>query len=214
MTTTTRSAAPALPPVVSRDDWQQARDELMVAEKEATRALDALAARRRRMPAMRFDNYEFTGPNGPVTLLDLFGDNHQLVTYQFMDVGPGNFCPGCTAFSRNVVNLTELARNGVSWANISEMPIEQIQEIKSREGWTMPFVSSRGTTFYQDSGVVGFMLSVFLRDGDDIYRTWNTVSRGVDRLMFLHNILDIAPYGRQQDWEDSPEGWPQAPTYG
>jgi predicted dithiol-disulfide oxidoreductase (DUF899 family) len=166
------------------------------------------------MPAMRFGNYTFTGPSGPVSLLDLFGDNHQLVTYQFMDVGPGNFCPGCTAFSRNIVNLDGLASNGVSWANISEMPIEQIQEITSREGWTMPFVSSRGTNFYQDSGVVGFMLSVFLRDGDDIYRTWNTASRGVDRLMFIHNILDIVPYGRQEDWEDSPEGWPQAPTYG
>lgn len=214
MTTMTRAAAPAVPPIVSRADWQQARDELMIAEKEATRALDALAARRRRMPAMEFGNYEFTGPDGPVTLLELFGDNHQLVTYQFMDVGPGNFCPGCTAFSRNIVNLDNLARNGVNWANVSEMPIEQIQDIKNREGWTMPFVSSRGTTFYADSGVEGFMLSVFLRDGDQIYRTWNTVSRGVDRLMFIHNILDIAPYGRQQDWEDSPEGWPQAPTYG
>jgi predicted dithiol-disulfide oxidoreductase (DUF899 family) len=60
----------------------------------------------------------------------------------------------------------------------------------------------------------GFMLSVFLRDGTDVYRTYSTTSRGVDRLMFVHNILDLAPYGRQQDWEDSPPGWPQHPTYG
>jgi predicted dithiol-disulfide oxidoreductase (DUF899 family) len=214
MTTTTRTAAPAMPPVVSAAEWQHARDQLMAAEKQATRALDALAAERRRMPMVKFKNYEFTTADGSTTLLDLFGDNHQLVVYQFMDVGPGNFCPGCTNFTRNVVNLEGLARNGVSWATISEMPIEQIEQIKAREGWTLPFVSSRGTTFFQDSGVVGFQLSVFLRDGDDIYRTYTTVSRGVDRLMFIQNILDIAPYGRQEDWEDSPEGWPQLPTYG
>jgi predicted dithiol-disulfide oxidoreductase (DUF899 family) len=214
MTTTTRTAAPAMPPVVSAAEWQHARDQLMAAEKQATRALDALAAERRRMPMVKFKNYEFTTADGSTTLLDLFGDNHQLVVYQFMDVGPGNFCPGCTNFTRNVVNLEGLARNGVSWATISEMPIEQIEQIKAREGWTLPFVSSRGTTFFQDSGVVGFQLSVFLRDGDDIYRTYTTVSRGVDRLMFIQNILDIAPYGRQEEWEDSPEGWPQLPTYG
>lgn len=213
-TTTPRSAAPALPPVVSTDEWQQARDELMALEKQATRSLDALAAKRRRLPAMRFDNYEFATASGTTTLLDLFGDNNQLVVYQFMDVGPGNQCPGCTAFTRNVVNLAGLATNGVSWATISDMPIEQIAEITAREGWTMPFVSSRGTTFLADNGVVGFMLMVYLRDGDDIYRTYTTGSRGVDRLMFLHNILDLTPYGRQQAWEDSPEGWPQAPTYG
>lgn len=217
MTTTsdpTRSAAPALPPIVSAQEWQQARDELMVLEKQATRSLDALAAKRRRLPAVRFGNYEFAAPTGTTTLLDLFGDNNQLVVYQFMDVGPGRQCPGCTAFTRNVVDLDALAKNGVSWATISEMPIEQITEITAREGWTLPFVSSRGTTFVADNGVEGFMLMVFLRDGDDIYRTYTTESRGVDRLMFLHNILDLTPYGRQQDWEDSPDGWPQHPTYG
>lgn len=209
-----RSAAPALPPIVSAQEWQQARDELMVLEKQATRSLDALAAKRRRLPAVRFGNYEFATPTGTTTLLELFGDNNQLVVYQFMDAGPGHQCPGCTAFTRNVVNLGSLADRGVSWATISDMPIEQIEEIKRREGWTMPFVSSRGTSFFTDNGVVGFMLMVYLRDGDDIYRTYTTGSRGVDRLMFLHNILDLTPYGRQQDWEDSPDGWPQYPTYG
>jgi predicted dithiol-disulfide oxidoreductase (DUF899 family) len=82
-------------------------------------------------------------------------------------------------------------------------------------GWTLPFVSSRGTTFSQDCGAGGgFMLSVFLRDGDDVFRTYATSSRGVDRLVFTHSILDLTPYGRQEDWEDSPPGWPQHPTYG
>jgi predicted dithiol-disulfide oxidoreductase (DUF899 family) len=82
-------------------------------------------------------------------------------------------------------------------------------------GWNVPFVSSRGTSFAEDVGAGGgFMLSVFLRDGDDVYRTYNTTQRGVDRLVFINSILDLTPYGRQQDWEDSPAGWPQHPTYG
>ena len=95
------------------------------------------------------------------------------------------------------------------------MPLEQMQAYWDRMGWTVPFASSRGTTFANDCGAGGgFMLTVFLRDGDDVYRTYNTTQRGVDRLLFVNNILDLAPYGRQEDWEDSPAGWPQHPTYG
>jgi predicted dithiol-disulfide oxidoreductase (DUF899 family) len=82
-------------------------------------------------------------------------------------------------------------------------------------GWTLPFVSSHGTSFASDCGTDGgFLLSVFLRDRDEVYRTYNTTNRGVDRLLFVNNILDLTPYGRQEDWEDSPPGWPQHPTYG
>jgi predicted dithiol-disulfide oxidoreductase (DUF899 family) len=205
----------AKPEIVAAEDWQQARDELMVAEKEATRALDALAARRRRLPMVKVGAYEFDAPGGPKSLVDLFEGRDQLAVYQFMDVGPDGFCPGCTAFTNNVADLDTLADEGVSWATVSNMPLAQIEGYKAQQGWTMPFVSSHGTSFAKDCGVDGgFMLSVFLRDGTDVYRTYNTTSRGVDRLMFLHNILDLSPWGRQQDWEDSPAGWPQHPTYG
>ena len=108
-----------------------------------------------------------------------------------------------------------LADGGVSWATVSNMPLAQIETYKARMGWTMPFVSSHGTTFADDCGAGGgFMLSVFLRDGEDVYRTYCTTARGVDRLLFVNNILDLTPYGRQEDWEDSPPGWPQHPTYG
>jgi predicted dithiol-disulfide oxidoreductase (DUF899 family) len=206
-----------MPEIVAAEKWQQDRDELLKAEKEATRALDALAARRRRLPMVTFDyhTYVFDTPAGPKTLLDLFGDQQQLIVYQFMDNGPDNYCPGCTAFTNNVIALPPLAANGVSWVTVSNMPLAQIEAYKARKGWTVPFVSSHGTTFADDCGASGgFMLSVFLRDGEDIYRTYNTTARGVDRLMFVHNILDLTPYGRQQDWEDSPAGWPQFPTYG
>jgi predicted dithiol-disulfide oxidoreductase (DUF899 family) len=202
----------AMPPVVSAEEWQQARDELLVAEKEATRALDALAARRRRLPMKPIANdYVFDGPDGKVTLLDLFQGRRQLVVYQFMDNGPGAFCPGCTAFTNAIPAkaLAALANRGVSWATVSDMPLAQIESYKQEQGWTIPFVSSRGTTFAEDCGVWGFQLSVFLRDGDDIYLTYATMSRGVDRMIFVHNILDLLPYGRQEAWEDSPAGWPK-----
>ena len=204
------------PKIVSAEEWQLHRDELLKAEKEATRALDALAARRRRLPMVKFDHgYAFDTPAGTKTLLDLFDGRGQLVVYQFMDNGPDDYCPGCTNFTNNVVHLAGLAEAGVSWVTVSNMPLAQIERYKARMGWTVPFVSSHGTTFADDCGADGgFMLSVFLRDGEDVFRTYCTTARGVDRLLFVNNILDLTPYGRQEDWEDSPPGWPQHPTYG
>ena len=207
----------SLPKIVSAEAWRQERDELLVAEKEATRLLDGIAARRRRLPMVAFDGdrYRFDAPDGQKRLIDLFDGRPQLVVYQFMDNGPGEFCPGCTHFTNNVVDLSGLADNDVSWATVSNMPLDQIERYQAQMGWTMPFVSSRGTTFADDCGAgAGFMLSVFLRDGTDVFRTYATTARGVDRLLFVNNILDLVPYGRQEDWEDSPSGWPQHPTYG
>ncbi len=208
----------AMPRVVSAQEWRQARDELLAAEKRATRTLDAIAAQRRRLPMVKFGtDYQFDSPAGPTTLPDLFGDNDQLVVYQFMDRGPDAFCPGCTFFTDNVADLKDLAENGASWATISDMPLAQIEPYKAGHGWTLPFLSSHGTSFRADCGGGddgGFLLSVFLRDGTDIYQTYSTTARGVDRLLFVNNILDLCPYGRQEDWEDSPAGWPQHPTYG
>ncbi len=205
-----------MPNVVSVEEWQQASDELLKAEKELTRATDALAARRRRLPMAKFSNdYVFDSPTGPMSLLDLFGDQPQLVVYQHMDVGPDGFCPGCTFFTRSISGLEDLAETGVAWATVSNMPLAQIQARKAEMGWDLPFVSSHGTTFAADCHAGdSFRLTVFFRDGDDIYRTYSTTARGVDRVLFANNILDFVPYGRQQEWEDSPEGWPQGPTYG
>jgi predicted dithiol-disulfide oxidoreductase (DUF899 family) len=204
------------PEIVSADEWQAERSDLLTAEKEATRLLDRIAARRRRLPMVRFENsYVFDSPSGPTTLLDLFQDQPQLAVYQFMNNGPGQFCGGCTHFSNNVADLDTLQANGVAWATVSDMPLSQIEPYRAEKGWTMPFVSSAGTSFAADCDASeGFMLTMFMRDNDDIYRTYNTTQRGVDRVLFANNILDLAVYGRQEDWEDSPAGWPQFPTYG
>ena len=150
----------AKPDVVTAQEWQQARDELLVAEKEATRVLDALAARRRRLPMVKFGSYTFDSAAGPVTLLDLFDGRDQLAVYQFMDNGPGAFCPGCTHFTNNVAALDTLADNGVSWATVSNMPLAQIEPYKAKMGWTMPFVSSHGNSFSADTGADGDRKSV------------------------------------------------------
>jgi predicted dithiol-disulfide oxidoreductase (DUF899 family) len=208
-----RTGPTPMPGVVSAEHWQQAREDLLKAEKEATRTLDALAARRRRLPMVKFDNgYAFDTPTGTKTLLDLFDGRTQLMVYQFMDNGPDDYCPGCTAFTNSIpaVGPDRLSRRGITWVTVSDMPLAQIEAYKAQMGWTVPFVSSRGTQFAADCGVAGgFMLSVFLRDGEDVYRTYNTVSRGVDRILWVHNMLDLTPYGRQETWEDSPPGWPQ-----
>ena len=124
-----------------------------------------------------------------------------------MDNGPDDYCPGCTFFTNCVpaAGPALLAECGVTWVTVSNMPLAQIQAYQARQGWTVPFVSSHGTSFAADCGAGGgFMLSVFLRSGDDVYRTYNTTARGVDRLVFVNSILDLTPYGRQEDWEDSP----------
>src|SRR5258707_175792 len=127
------------PDIVSADEWQKARDELLTAEKEATRALDALAARRRRLPMVRFaDGYTFDTPEGAKSLVDLFDGRGQLVVYQFMDNGPEHYCPGCTWFTNNIPSTAPalLANEGVTWTTVSNMPLAQIETYKERMGWT------------------------------------------------------------------------------
>jgi predicted dithiol-disulfide oxidoreductase (DUF899 family) len=214
-TTTQRTV---MPEVAEPAEWDRAREELLRAEKELTRAEDAVAALRRRLPMVPFrSDFRFAGPDGERTLLDLFEGRSQLVLYQFMDTGPDMLCPGCTWFTNGVPShgLEVLAELDVSWVTVSDMPIEQMRRVWPEKGWTMPYASSRGTSFTDDIGVGGgFMLAVFLRDGDQIYRTYTTTQRGVDRLVFANVIQDLLPFGRKQDWEDSPAGWPQRPTYG
>jgi predicted dithiol-disulfide oxidoreductase (DUF899 family) len=212
-----------LPDVVTPDEWQAARDELLVQEKEATRALDALAAKRRRLPMVRIDKeYVFEGPaqepNGPATLVDLFDGRRQLIVYHFM-LGPGEPpCVGCASFTDNIGSLAHLHARDTSMVLVSRAPLAQIQQLRERMGWTLPWYSSNGSDFNFDFGVTAgdderFGLSVFVRDGDDVFRTYFTSARGVDRLRPDFNLLDLTPLGRQETWEDSPDGWPQTSPY-
>jgi predicted dithiol-disulfide oxidoreductase (DUF899 family) len=218
------SKARNLPPIVSAAEWQAAREKLLAREKAATRARDALAAERRRQPMVKIDkDYVFEGPNGKARLLDLFEGRRQLILYHFM-FGPGAHgwpdagCDGCSMFVDQVGHLAHLHARDTSFALVSIAPISSIERYGARMGWTIPWFSSAGSDFNRDFGVTTaegemFGLSVFLRDGANIYRSYFTSGRGVEALGSVWTFLDLTPLGRQEGWEDSPEGWPQSAPY-
>ncbi|MFF4987003.1 DUF899 domain-containing protein [Streptosporangium saharense] len=203
------------PPVVSAREWQVAREALLVKEKEHTRALDALAAERRRLPMVRLaDGYRYTAPDrSTVDLPGLFDGHRQLVIYHFMQA-PGQdwLCGGCASFTDNIADQSHLNARHTRLILMSRASQDEIDVPRRRMGWTTPWYSA-GDDFYDDLGLGdGFGLSVLLRDGAEVFRTYYTNGRGVDRLRLDFNLLDLTPYGRQEEWEDSPEGWPQDPT--
>lgn len=209
------------PQVVSEQEWQTARDALLVKEKELTRALDALAAERRRLPMVRLDasKYTFAAADGSAaSLTDLFDGGRQLVIYHFMqEPGQDWLCTGCATFTDNLDNQAQAHLNARDTRVIlvAPAPQEELEVLRQRFGWQVPWYSSYGTSFSDDLGLGGlFGISVLLRDGDEVYRSYHTTGRGVDRLRLDFNLLDLTPYGRQEEWEDSPSGWPQGPTMG
>jgi predicted dithiol-disulfide oxidoreductase (DUF899 family) len=220
----TKKKSVNLPEIVSLTDWQAARDKLLVKEKAATRARDALAAERRRLPMVRIEkDYVFEGPNGKASLLDLFEGRRQLIIYHFMfapgvEGWPSAGCPGCSMVVDNIGHIAHFHARDVSFALVSHAPPAQIEPYKARMGWTLPWYSSFGSDFNVDFGVTTdegetFGLSVFLRDGDSVFRTYFTARRGVEALGSVWTFLDLTPFGRQENWEESPAGWPQTAPY-
>ncbi|MFP5020728.1 DUF899 domain-containing protein [Pseudonocardia phyllosphaerae] len=217
MTDTTGHRAPALPPIVDRDTWQAELDELRRREKAATRELDAVAAQRRRMPAVEMPDYVLDGPDGPVHLYELFGDATQLIVYNHMFT-PGNTwqCGGCTGFTSQFTRFEGLAAFDARFVVVTQGPIDEALAYKRRVGNRMDWYSTAHSSFGSDVGAPpggGFAVNVFLRDGERVYRTWHTDGRGTEQLSFLFGLLDTLPYGRQEVWQDVPDGWPQGPTY-
>jgi predicted dithiol-disulfide oxidoreductase (DUF899 family) len=216
------------PPIVSPQEWEAALGRLHAKEKQATRARDALAAERRRLPRVRIEkDYAFEGPSGKASLGDLFEGRRQLILYHFM-FGPNQQagCPGCSMVVDQVGHLAHLHARDTSFVLVSRAPIARIEAYRKRMGWAIPWFSSFASDFNCDFGVgpqsprpdedqdgESFGLSVFLRDAQEIYRTYFTAGRGVEALGSVWTFLDLTPLGRQEDWEDSPEGYPQTPPY-
>jgi predicted dithiol-disulfide oxidoreductase (DUF899 family) len=211
--------------VVSPAEWKAAHEALLAKEKAATRTRDALAAERRRQPMVKIDkNYVFEGPQGKAGLLELFEGRRQLILYHFM-FGPGAHgwpeagCPGCSMFVDQVGHLAHFHARDTSLVLVSIAPLAKIESYRKRMGWTIPWLSSAGSEFNKDFGVTTkdgeetFGLSVFLRNGDNVFRSYFTAGRGVEALGSVWSFLDLTPLGRQEAWEDSPKGWPQTAPY-
>lgn len=202
------------------------------------------AARRRLPMVRIEKQYTFDGPNGKVELADLFEGRHQLIVYHFMfGPEDKTGCPGCTGYVNALGDLSMLAERDTSFVLISRAPLEKLEAYKTEKGWPWPWYSSFGSDFNYDfhatldeskapieynyvdkaelqkrRGAIiegeDHGLSVFFRLDDELFHTYSAYARGTESLTDSYRLLDVTPYGRQEDFEDSPAGWPQRPTYG
>ena len=207
------------PPTVSAQEWEHARQQLLVKEKELTRARDAVAAERRRMPWLAVEKeYEFDGPNGKASLLDLFEGRRQLILYRaFFESGvygwPGHACIGCSLVADQVAHVAHLNARDTTLAFASPAPQPDIARVKARMGWEMPWYTFTGD-FDTDFGVDEYHgTNVFFRDGDRVFRTYFINNRGDEPMGGTWYNLDLTALGRQEEWEDAPDGYPQTPPY-
>ena len=209
-----------MPQVVSAQEWEAEREKMLVKEKELTRARDALAAERRRMPRMAVEKeYRFEGPDGPASLEDLFDGRSQLIVYRyFFEPGasgwPERGCIGCSFMADQVANLAHLNARDTTFVNVSRAPQPDIERWKARMGWEMPWYTITDE-FDEDFGVREWHgTNAFYRDDSGIYRTYFIDARGDEALGTAWAYLDMTALGRQENWEDSPEGYPQTEPYG
>jgi predicted dithiol-disulfide oxidoreductase (DUF899 family) len=192
---------------------------MLVKEKAVMRARDALAAERRRMPWLAVEKeYRFEGPDGPMSLVDLFAGRRQLIVYRaFLEPGvhgwPDHACVGCSMVADQVAHVAHLNERDTTLVFASRAPQDDIERVKTRMGWEMPWVTMLDD-FDQDFGVDQWHgTNAFIRDGDQVYRTYFVNNRGDEQMGGTWNYLDITALGRQEKWEDSPDGYPQDEPY-
>ena len=222
-------------PVVSRDEWLQARRELLQQEKRLTRARDELAAQRRQMPWVKIDKpYRFVGESGETTLAGLFGNHSQLLLYHFM-YGPDwqEGCPSCSFWADNYSGTTEhLAARDIALAVVSRAPLQRLLDYRQRMGWQFDWYSSLDSDFnfdfevsfteeqlksgdnrynYRD-GAAGMQelpgVSVFVRDPQGaVYHSYSCYARGLDTLNATYHHIDLTPRGRDEKDLAYPMQW-------
>jgi predicted dithiol-disulfide oxidoreductase (DUF899 family) len=214
-----KGATMETPSIVSAQEWEAARQRLLGHEKEITRARDALAAQRRRMPWLAVaKEYQFDGPDGRATLLDLFAGRRQLLVYRaFFEPGvhgwPEHACPGCSLVADQVAHLAHLNARDTTLAFVSRAPQPDIKRMAARMGWTMPWYTMRDE-FDVDHGVAEWHgTNAFIREGDQVFRTYFINNRGDEAMGGTWSYLDLTALGRQEEWEDSPDGYPQTSPY-
>jgi len=209
-----------MPKVVSSKAWEAARRKLLVKEKKLTRARDALAAERRRMPWLAVEKeYEFDGPKGKASLLDLFDGRRQLIVYRaFFEPGvkgwPEHACVGCSMVADQVAHPAHLNARNTTLVFASRASQKDIKRLKTRMGWEFIPWYTIPDSFDKDFGVDEWHgTNAFIHDGDRVFRTYFINDRGDEQMGSTWNYLDITALGRQEEWEDSPEGYPKTPPY-
>jgi predicted dithiol-disulfide oxidoreductase (DUF899 family) len=207
--------ASSMPAAVDRVTFQVELDALRVREKAHTREGDAIAAARRRLPMVEVDaNLELIGPHGPLTLLDAFEGRRQLLAYYFMwhsSHPAAEQCEGCTWVTTQVAELSYLHSRDITYAVFCQGPYDEIIRYHDFMGWTLPWYSALASL---DSLLVGRHIGrmhvvCYVRDGDRVFETYWTTTRGVEAMDYSYALMDLTVYGRQETWEDSPLGWPQ-----
>ncbi len=212
-------AAPQLPPIVDRGTWQTELEELRIREKEHTRAGDAIAAARRKLPIVEVDpSTALIGVHGSTTLLDTFEGRRQLVAYYFMwyrGKPAADQCEGCTRYTSHIGELCYLHDRDVTYATFCQGPYEESVLYRDFMGWTMPWYSAEQSLDALLTGrkVGMFHLVCYLRDGDRVFETYWTNGRGAEAMDYSYALMDLTVYGRQEAWEDSPAGWPRRDHY-
>jgi len=204
------------PRTADRATFDAELDRVRVREKAHSKEGDAIAAARRRLPVVEVDGtLEVTGPDGPTTLLDAFEGRRQLIAYYFM-WHPGHpapeQCEGCTWCTSNVAELGYLHSRDITYAVFCQGPYDESRRYCDFMGWTMPWYSALPSVDQLLVGRrVGMMHIVcYLRQGDRVFETYWTTQRGVEVMDNSYALMDLTVFGRQETWEDSPTGWPQA----
>jgi predicted dithiol-disulfide oxidoreductase (DUF899 family) len=206
--------------IVSHEEWQKAHEELLVKEKAQMRARDALNAERRRMPWAAVEkSYTFEGPDGKVSLRDLFAGRRQLIVYRaFYEPGVGGWpeqaCVGCSLMADQVSHLAHVNARDTTVVYASRAPQADIARLKKRMGWEhIPWVTITDS-FDADFGVAEWHgHNAFIREGEKIFRTYFINERGDEAMGTVWSFLDMTALGRQEKWEDSPKGYPQTEPY-
>ena len=217
MTDTTRDEIGA-PTVVDRGTFQAELDALRVREKAHTRAGDAIAAARRRLPMVEVDATALlVGERGPVTLLDVFEGRRQLIAYYFMwhagHPAPEQ-CEGCSFYTSQVRELSFIHSRSVTYATFCQGPYAESARYRDFMGWELPWYSAprKSLETLLVGRRVGMMHIVcYLRQGSRVFETYWTTRRGVEAMDNSYRLLDLTVYGRQEQWEESPAGWPRFP---
>ena len=207
----------AKPPTVDRDTYLKQVAELCVREKAHTREGDAIAAARRRLPMFEVDaSTQLVGANGTVSLLEAFEGRTQLfASYHMWHTGlpAADQCEGCSFFTGHALELSYLHSRDVTFAAFCQGPFEESNRYREFMGWDMPWYSVPEQSYanlYLKSGDHHFGMKVcYLRDGDRVFETYWTTGRGCEAMANSYGMLDMTVYGRQEPWEDSPEGWPR-----